>query len=266
MQATATTTPDPRYARMSDVFGETARTALSCGMHVHVGVSSRAEGVRVVNGIRRWLPVLLALSTNSPFHEGRDTGYHSYRSSVWQHWPTAGPTGTFDGIEDYDLTRQALIDTGAALDDGMLYFDARLSASYPTVEIRVADVCVRPADAAALAGVARGLVDAAAAGALPAGPTVLDRAELLRAMMWRAARDGMTGTLVHPGSGQLVPAWSLVDELLDLVPLGDDDGVVRDALAVIRAEGTGSALQRRSYERTGSLAAVVDELAERMSA
>lgn len=260
---TATSTPNARYERMGQIFGETARTALSCGMHVHVGVDSREDGVRALNAIRGWLPVLLALSANSPFLGGRDTGHQSYRSVVWQQWPTAGPFGTFADADDYDRTLDALIGTGAALDAGMTYFDARLSAHYPTVEIRIADVCAHVEDAAALAGMSRALVDAAVAGRLPvpAGPAA--RTEVLRGATWRAAKHGVDEQLLHPVRGQLVPAWDLVDELLDRVgaSLDADSHAIRDALGDIARRGNGAALQRRVYAETASMAAVVDALA-----
>ncbi len=259
----ATTTPDDRYERMNEIFGATARSALSCGMHVHVSINSRAEGIRVLNAIRGWLPVVLALSANSPFRAGRDTTHQSYRSLLWQQWPSAGPAGTFRDEQDYDATVTALIDSGAALDEHGLYFDARLSSSYPTVEIRVADVCVHVEDAVAIAGLCRELVEAAASGALAPPDGVSARVELVRAATWRAARYGMEDTLLHPGTGRLVPAWQLVDELVDtLAAASSSTSDWTGALAVIRDRGTGSRLQREVHERTGDLAAVVDAVAE----
>lgn len=261
VDAAATTTGAKRYQAMTEIFGETARAALSCGMHVHVDIDSRDEGVRVLNGIRGWLPVVLALSANSPFLAGRDTAYQSYRSVLWQRWPTAGPSGTFADADDYDRTRAALVASGAALDDGMLYFDARLSATYPTLEFRVADVCARIEDAIVLAGLCRALVDRCAAGRLPAPDPLAARVELVRAAAWRAARYGMEERLLHPVDGQLVPAWDLVDELVEMLrpSLGD---LEFDGLAAIRSRGTGSRLQRQVYEATGDLEDVVDALAD----
>ena len=258
----ATTTPADRYRRMNEIFGTTARSALSCGMHVHVSIESRAEGIAVLNAIRGWLPVALGLSANSPFLSGRDTKHQSYRSMLWQQWPSAGPFGAFADEADYDATVAALVGSGAALDVQGLYFDARLSASYPTVEIRVADVCARVADAVAVAGLCRALVEAAAAGALPPAEGVGARVELIRAATWRAARYGMEDALLHPGTGRLVPAWDLVDELIATVaPAAGTEHWV-DALAAVRDRGTGSRLQHEVHERTGDLAAVVDAVAE----
>ncbi len=256
------TTPDDRYARMREAFGETARAALSCGMHVHVGVASRDEGARVLSGIRLWLPVVLALSANSPFHDGRDSGYESYRSVLWQHWPTAGAFGPFADAADYDATVAAVQDTGAAMDDGMIYFDARLSAKYPTVEIRAADVCAHAEDAATLAGLCRALVDAAARGYLPVPDGAAARVEISRGASWRAARYGMTDTLWDPADARQTPAWDLVEAMTARLPDRGDVDAIRAGLADIRQRGTGSALQRTVYRETVDLEAVVDTLAE----
>ncbi len=255
--ADSTITEAPRYRRLVERYGETARSALSCGMHVHVGVDSRAEGVRVLNGLRAWLPVLLALSANSPFHAGRDTGHESYRSVLWQQWPTAGPFGDFADEDDYTTTVDGLVTAGAALDEAGLYFDARLSAKYPTVEVRVADVCTRVEDAVTVAGLCRALVSAAADGRLPRASGAAGRLELVRAGTWRAARYGLTGQLLHPVRGELVAAWELVDELCAAL-----DDVPGEGLDAIRSRGTGARLQRDVYERGGDLAAVVDAVAE----
>jgi glutamate---cysteine ligase / carboxylate-amine ligase len=258
----ATTTPAERYQRMTELFGATARSALSCGMHVHVDIASRAEGIRVLNTLRGWLPVVLALSANSPFHAGSDTGHQSYRSLLWQQWPSAGPFAPFADEADYDATVSALVGSGAAIDDHGLYFDARLSSSYPTVEIRVADVCPRVEDAVALAGLCRALVEGAASGALPAADGVAARIELVRAGMWRAARFGTEDTLVDPRGGELMPAWALVAQLVELLGPSAEDAHWVDGLEAIRARGTGSRLQRDVYERSGNFAAVVDAVAD----
>lgn len=156
-------TPNERYARMNAEFGLLARQQLTCGQHVHVGVESREEGIAVLDRMRPWLPVLLAISSNSPFWQGADTGYASYRSVLWNQWPSAGPTEIFGSVAEYDQQVRQLIATGAALDEGMVYFSARLSAHFPTVEIRVADVCTDVDDAVLIAALCRALVETSVA-------------------------------------------------------------------------------------------------------
>ena len=135
-------TKGDRYSRFEAEFGEIARGAHVCGMHVHVGIADRDEGVQVLDGIRHWLPLLTAISANSPYWQGRDTGDASWRSRVWDQWTTSGPQEAFGDAETYAEVANRALAWGAALDRAMLYFEARLSDSYPTVEIRVSDVCV----------------------------------------------------------------------------------------------------------------------------
>jgi len=126
--------------RILERFGPIASEQLTNGQHVHVEISSREEGVGVLDRIGPWLPVLRAISANSPFWRGHDTGHASYRSLVWARWPSAGPAPLFGSPEAYDAAVAAMVATGTVLDEGMVYYDARLAASYPTVEVRVADV------------------------------------------------------------------------------------------------------------------------------
>lgn len=144
-----------RYRRMADVFGLTAQEQLTCGCHVHVGISCDEEGVAVLDRIGPWLSVLLALSANSPFWQGQDSSYASFRYQAWGRWPVSGPTGPFGTARSYHETVRQMVQTGTLLDDGMVYFDARLSGHYQTIEIRVADVCLRPDDTVLIAALAR---------------------------------------------------------------------------------------------------------------
>jgi carboxylate-amine ligase len=260
-------TPDARYERMTAQFGRVARMQLTCGMHVHVSVDSPAEGVAVLDRLRPWLAVLVALSANSPFLSGEDTGYASYRSIVWGQWPTAGATEAFGDVDGYERACAGLVASGAAMDDGMIYFDARLSARYPTVEIRVADVCPYARDAVTIAGLARGLVATAAADWAGGREAVSVRTELLRAASWRAARWGVEDDLVDVVACRAVPAWDLIGRLVDwIAPALSETGdveLVRAGLAQIRERGTGARLQRESLAATGEIARVVDAVAIR---
>src|SRR5579875_178642 len=154
--------PKPRYQEMAEAFGLTVLDQLTCGYHVHVEISSPDEGVAVLDRIQPWLAPLLALSANSPFWQGRDSRYASYRHQAWGRWPSTGPTEWFGTADAYDDTVRQMVATGTLLDTGMVYFDARLSQRYPTIEIRVADVCLHADDAVAIAGLARALVETAA--------------------------------------------------------------------------------------------------------
>ena len=256
-------TPSPRYRRIKQEYGELARQALASAMHVHVEVADDEEGVRVLDAIRPWLPVLTAISANSPYWNGRDTDHASWRTQVWSRWPTAGVAAPFGNAASYrEVTRQ-MVEWGGALDEGMLYFDARLSASFPTVEVRVADVCTDVEDALLVALLTRALVSTVAHRT--AAPEW--RADLLQVATWRASRHGLTGELVHPLEADLVPAREACVAVVDFVRLSLEESgdleLVTTSLDRLLAGGSGATRQRRVWERTNSLADVVDDLARR---
>ncbi|MGH3347544.1 MAG: carboxylate-amine ligase [Nocardioides sp.] len=259
-------TDAPRYQRLAEQFGRVGRTAGTFAMHVHVDIASDEEGVRVIDGMRPWLPVLVGLAANSPYAENADTGYASWRQLVWSRWPSAGPAEPFGSVAEYRRVSTALVDTGAALDDGGLYFDARLAVRYPTVEIRVADVCTDVDDGLLVAALCRALVDTAAHQ--PESPGL--RSDLLRAAHWRAARYGTDGDLVHPISGDLAPAAEVISTLVHAVePALDaarDLDLVVAGVERIATAGTGARRQRQAFETGGDLAAVVRDAIERTEA
>jgi glutamate---cysteine ligase / carboxylate-amine ligase len=256
-------TPTPRYLRIRSEYGELARQSLVCGMHVHVSISSDEEGVRVIDGIRPWLPLLIALGANSPYWQGRDTGHASWRSQVWSRWPTAGAAQPFGDLATYIAVSEEMIGWGGALDSGMLYFDARLSPKYPTVELRVLDVCTDVEDTLLLALLSRALV-----ATIAADPTAATwRGDLLRVAGWRAARDGLSTELVHPLLGTLVPPRTVFEAAVEHVrPALEETGDlerVRDSFERLVARGNGATRQRTAHEAGGSLRAVVEDLARR---
>ncbi|MGW0337471.1 glutamate--cysteine ligase 2 [Streptomyces sp. NPDC003011] len=252
-----------RYQWMAEQYGIATQEQLVLGCHVHVSVESDEEGVAVLDRIRPWLSVLSALSANSPFWQGKDTGYSSYRSRVWQRWPSAGATEPFRSAERYHRRVADMVATGVILDEGMIYFDARLSRQYPTVEIRVSDVCLRADTAVLVATLTRGLVETAARewreGVEPAGHSV----SLLRMASWRAARWGLTEELLHPATMRRMPAETVVRALLEhvedaLADSGDLDRARETCDELLRG-GSGDRVQRALLERTGSLRDVVTE-------
>lgn len=259
-------TPKPRYQRIFDEFGEISRQSLACAMHVHIDVHSDDEAVAVIDRIRPWLPVLTAVSANSPYWRGRDTGYASWRTQTWTRWPSNGAREAFGDYRTYRWTTQKMIDWGAALDPAMVYFDVRLSEKYPTVEVRVADVCTEVEDAALVAALARALVTTAAAGRYDSDAAW--RSDLLRVAAWRASRHGLSNELVHPETLDLAPVREVLEGLVAFVGESldetDDREFVLDAFEHVLARGNGASRQRSVYEATGGdLQAVVKDLRER---
>ncbi len=250
-----------RYAWMQERYQIIARQHLTCGLHVHVAVDSDEEGVGVLDRIRVWLPALLALSANSPFWNGEDTGFDSWRSQSFGRWPSNGPTDVFGSADAYRQRVRDMTMSSVILDEGMVYFDARLSHHYPTVEIRAADVCVRSADTVLIAALCRGLVETAARGWARADEVPQVPTAMLRFAMWQAAREGVSGRLLDPFTSRPRPPWSVVDRLVEYIEPAlidaDDFDLVKAGLERIRHEGNGAQVQRRSMERTGQLIDVV---------
>lgn len=254
-----------RFVAMTEEYGLTAREQLTCGCHIHVFVESDEEGVAVLDRMRIWLPVLIALSANSPFWHGQDTGYASYRSQVWSRWPTAGPLEILGSPDAYHQLVYDMVSTGVALDEGMIYFDARLSRHYPTVEIRIADVCLRPQNTVLLAGIARGLVETAAREWRKGIDPVAVPATLLRLAGWKAGRWGLRGELLDPVTSRPGPALAVVNALVNhireaLEDIGDLERVEKLMDNLLYA-GTGAVRQLEVIHRTGNLKDVVADAA-----
>ncbi|MFG2123611.1 glutamate--cysteine ligase [Streptomyces sp. NPDC048710] len=260
-------TVNERYQWMAERYGIASRGQLACGCHVHVSVESDEEGVAVLDRIRPWLPVLCAISANSPYWQGLDTGYDSYRSRVWGRWPSAGPAELFGSAERYHRLVADMVATGVILDEAMAYFDARLCAHFPTVEIRVADVCLCADTAVLVATLVRALVETAARD-WRAGRAPLDHSvSLLRLAAWQAARSGLGQDLLDPTTMRPRPAADVVRSLLEhtgdaLIESGDA-ARVEGAVTELLSRGNGAREQRVLMERTGSLQGVVTECVQR---
>ncbi|MCU1594447.1 MAG: putative Carboxylate-amine ligase [Frankiales bacterium] len=247
------------YKRLVERWGLLARQQLITAQHVHVGVPADLC-VPVLDRIGPDLPLLLAMSASSPYWEGEDTGYASYRSMWFSRWPVVGTLPVLGTRAAYDALVASLIATGVAESPSRLYWDARPSERFPTVEVRVADTMPLLDDAVLHAALVRSLVRVAARedDFLPVPP------DLVRAARWRAARFGLEGSLLDPATGALVPAAELVRDLLrrvreDLEELGDWDEVSTLAEELL-ARGTSSTRQRRVFAQEGSLEAVVSSV------
>jgi glutamate---cysteine ligase / carboxylate-amine ligase len=256
-------TPSRRYQRLRERFGLLAEDQLTCGCHIHVEVESDEEGVAVVDRIRPWLAPMVALSGNSPFWQGEDSSYASYRTQVWSRWPSAGPTELFGSARTYHETVRAMTESRTVLDSGMVYFDARLSRQYPTVEIRVADVCLHADDAVLLAALARALVRTAARQWRDGEAAQPVRLELLRLAAWRASRYGLDAALLDPVTMRPAPARAVLDGLLEHVrdALEDvgDHADVSELYGAVLGRGNGAQVQRAAHARASSLADVVTD-------
>ncbi|MEL6470939.1 MAG: carboxylate-amine ligase [Cyanobacteria bacterium J06623_4] len=255
-------TSKERYRSLRDDLGQVVSQLIILGCHVHVGIEDREMAVQVVNRARIWLPTLLALTANSPFLEGKDTGYDSYRMTLWSQLPTAGPPPLFQDYADYQNLITQLIDTGITDDPTKVYWDIRLSERFPTVEFRVSDVCTHIDEAVMLAGLLRALAHTCYQDALHKQPFPRVRGEMLRAAMWQAARYGLHGNLTNFVTMKSLPARTLVTALLDYVQPAlehyGDWSFVRQQVSDILTHGNGAERQRKTYEVTSSYKAVAD--------
>jgi len=264
--APAAITDGSRQRRGDSTFRALHDEVTTCAAHVHVEVRDRERAVLVSNHLRPYLPVLIALCANSPYWCGRDTGYASWRTISWQRWPVAGAPPFFTSAEHYEQTVTRLLDAGALVDRGTIFWDVRPSDRVPTIEIRVADVPVTARATALLAILVRALVARALEAVDNGDPGPDVPAEMLRAAYWRAARDGLVGYGIDLRSGALVRATDQVTRLVDeLAPaLGADLGPAREGLGDLLATGNGAIRQRRAAAG-GDLADVVDHLLEAVS-
>jgi len=240
--------PGEHYARLADILAGALDGYESCGCHVHVGVADRELAVAVVNHLRPWLPTLLALSVNSPFDQGRDSGYGSWRIQAQARFPGAGIPPWSPSGAAYDERLQRLVEIGVLADTGTTYWLARPSPRLPTVEVRAADAAGTLDEAVLQAALARALVLTALSD-LDAGREATPLSDhICAAALWSAARHGLTGPGVHPFAERRVAARSLLDDLLRHVRPAleetGDDATVRTLVSAVGRRGTGAARQR----------------------
>ena len=229
------------------------------GLHVHVGIPSREAGVIVLNAVRPWLPLLTAMSANSPLWRGQDTGHDSWRTVLLRRWTTSGCPPAFVDAADYDRRIKRLLGIGGTVDLGVIMWDVRLSEHLPTVEFRMADAQLDAHTTLLVAALCRAFVThslsvpAAQSTAVAASAAV--PSELLSAALLHSAHHGMRQQVFDPVTGALAPAQDCLNGLVrmlesELVDSGDA-APVRDAVARLAVDGTGAERQRAAFRHGG---------------
>lgn len=250
-----------RYNEIVNELQEAARSNLIFGLHVHVGMETREMANHIANSTRYFLPHIYALSTNSPFWEGRLTGYKSFRTKVFDKFPRTGIPEAFESIEAYDNYVKMLIKTNCIDNAKKIWWDLRVHPFFNTVEFRICDVPMTVQETICIAA----LFQAICAKIYKLRMSNLNFIQYSRALInenkWRASRYGIDGRMIDFGKEEETNTRALIYELLefvnDVVPeLGSRHAI--DYLNTILQNGTGADRQLKVYEQTSSLTNVVD--------
>jgi len=257
--------PFGRYPELARFLQDVGRRLLIFGMHVHVGIEDRELLIDVMNQLRYFLPYVLALSTSSPFWHGRDTGLKSYRSVVFESLPRTGIPQQFGSYADYRRTVDTLLATGSIAEPTHIWWDVRPSEKFPTLEVRIPDMCTRVEETLCLAALVQAIV-AKLVRLRQANQTWrIYRKHLLDENKWRAVRYGTTGKLIDFGKTQETPLPVLIEELLawvdDVVDELGSRAEVEYANTILH-QGASADRQLVVYRRTGDFRAVVDQVVE----
>lgn len=258
-------TEGERYKEIVQDMQLLARANLIFGLHVHVGIPDRETAIQVMNQMRYFLPHLYALSVNSPFWVGGDTGLKGYRLKVFERFPRTGIPDAFESHSEYDDYLKLLVKTGCIDNAKKIWWDIRLHPFFDTLEVRVCDAQSRVDDTLALAAVMQAVV-ARLHKLLEQNITFrVYRRRLLDENRWRAARYGIDGKLIDFGKQREVATRSLIHEIIDFIaPEVDELGSHREIAHVDRIlrEGTGADRQLRKYAETNQMSAVVDQIVD----
>jgi carboxylate-amine ligase len=254
-------TEHARYNEIVNELQEAARSNLIYGLHVHVGMESREMANHIANSTRYFLPHIYALSTNSPFWEGRKTGYKSYRTKVFDKFPRTGIPEYFESIEDYDRFVKLLVKTNCIDNAKKIWWDLRVHPFFNTVEFRICDVPMTVDETICIAA----LFQAVCVKIYKLRSRNMNYIQYSRALInenkWRASRYGIDGHLIDFGKEEEVNTRVLIYELLDFIddvvdPLGSRSAT--QFAKKILETGTGADRQLKVYEESGSLVKVMD--------
>lgn len=258
-------TDHARYSEIVNELQEAARSNLIFGLHVHVGMESREMAIHIANSARYFLPHIYALSTNSPFWEGRHTGYKSFRTKVFDKFPRTGIPDYFESIEAYDNYVKLLVKTNCIDNAKKIWWDLRVHPFFNTVEFRICDVPMTIDETIAIAA----MFQAVCAKLYKLRSQNLNFMMYSRLLInenkWRAGRYGIDGTMIDFGKEIEVNTRVLLDELMNFVDDVVDDLGSRSALNFVRKmieQGTGADRQLAVYKETNSMVSVVDYIHE----
>ncbi len=258
-------TPNPRYDEIVQEMQEAARSNLIFGLHVHVGITDKNMAIHIQNTIRYFLPHIYALSCNSPFWEGRNTGFKSFRTKVFDKFPRTGIPDRFENWDDFKNYVNLLIKTNCIDNAKKIWWDVRVHPFFDTIEFRICDVPMRVEETIAITAIFQALVVKLYKLRLQNMSFILYTRALINENKWRASRYGLDGKLIDFGKQIELDTRVLILELLEFVDDVVDELGSRSAINYIRTileQGTGADRQLAVYQQTGSLEKVVDYITD----
>jgi carboxylate-amine ligase len=254
-------TPNPRYDAIVNEMQEAARSNLIFGLHVHVGIKDKDMAIHIMNTVRYFLPHVYALSANSPFWEGRNTGFKSFRTKVFDKFPRTGIPDQFTSWDDFKNYVNLLIKTNCIDNAKKIWWDVRVHPFFDTIEFRICDVPMRVEETIAITAIFQALVLKLYKLRMQNMSFILYNRALINENKWRASRYGLDGRLIDFGIQQEKDTRALILELLEFVDDVVDELGSRHALQYVHKileEGTGADRQLAIFQQTGSLEKVVD--------
>lgn len=258
-------TPNPRYDEIVNEMQEAARSNLIFGLHVHVGIADKNMAIHIMNSIRYFLPHVYALSSNSPFWEGRDTGFKSFRTKVFDKFPRTGLPDYFNDWDDYKNYINLLIKTNCIDNAKKIWWDVRVHPFFDTIEFRICDVPTHVDETIAITALFQALVVKLYKLRLRNMNFIIYNRALINENKWRASRYGIDGKLIDFGKQMELDTRALILELLDFVDDVVDELGSRHAVnyvVKILERGTGADRQKAVFKQTGKLEKVVDYITE----
>jgi glutamate---cysteine ligase / carboxylate-amine ligase len=254
-------TPNPRYDEIINEMQEAARSNLIFGLHVHVGIADKNTAIHIMNTVRYFLPHVYALSTNSPFWEGRNTGFKSFRTKVFDKFPRTGMPDYFNDWDDYKNYVNLLIKTNCIDNAKKIWWDVRVHPFFDTIEFRICDVPLLIQETIAITALLQAIVVKLYKLRQKNMSFIIYNRALINENKWRASRYGLEGKLIDFGKQEEVPLQLLIPELLDFVDDVVDELGSREALAyipVMLKNGTGADRQLAVFNKTQKMEDVVD--------
>jgi carboxylate-amine ligase len=256
---------DDRYRGLVRSLGFVARQELVFGMHVHVGMADPEEAIRVANGLRLHVPLLIALAANSPFWRGEGTGLMSSRVPIFRAFPRVGLPPRFDGWDDFQRRVQMLVDSGIIDDYTYLWYDVRPHPRLGTVEIRAMDSQTHVEHTIALAALALSLVKHVVEHPVPGQESIDPPWEILDENRWLAARHGLDAELLDPATGERTGVRELAQSLLEhLAPHARQLGCAEELEGIhdLLQAGNGALRQQMVYDANHDLRELMAEIVE----